>query len=566
MIGVDVERVRAAIADGESFTVEFKGESRGSLNDRDLVEAVVCLANGRGGLLLVGVEDDGRVTGARPRHESGRTDPLRLQALLANSTQPPIQTVVEAIQIDGLPVLCIEVEDSPRIVGTTRGTYVRRAIGGDGRPTCLAFHAHEMLAYEIDRGAADYGALPIPQVGWGDLEALEFDRLRRLVAESHGRGDAVLARLSDLDIAKALGVVRSDGDTVSVLAGALLLFGREDALRRFLPTHEAAFQVLRGLAVEVNDFFRWPLFRLAEEMLARFNARNTEEEIQFGLLRVAVPTYSAVAFREALANALIHRDYTARGAVHVQWKDDQLEISNPGGFPSGVRLDNLLVAPPHPRNPLLTDAFKRAGIVERTGRGINRIFEEQLRFGHSPPDYGRTTDSGVVAVLPGGPADLALTRYVLEQDSAGHPLRLSDLQVVTELLHDRRLSAAQVAGLLQTSEAETRRQLSRMVERGLVEARGEGSGRTYHLATAVYRALRESAAYVRVRGFEPLQQEQMVLSYVDAHGRITRGDVADLCALSPSQATRLLQRLADKGELVLLGAKRGAYYERPSHN
>ncbi|WP_322750200.1 MULTISPECIES: DNA glycosylase AlkZ-like family protein, partial [unclassified Frankia] len=403
-------------------------------------------------------------------------------------------------------------------------------------------------------------------VEWGDLEALEFDRLRRLVAESHGRGDAVLARLSDLDIAKALGVVRSDGDTVSVLAGALLLFGREDALRRFLPTHEAAFQVLRGLAVEVNDFFRWPLFRLAEEMLARFNARNTEEEIQFGLLRVAVPTYSAVAFREALANALIHRDYTARGAVHVQWKDDQLEISNPGGFPSGVRLDNLLVAPPHPRNPLLTDAFKRAGIVERTGRGINRIFEEQLRFGHSPPDYGRTTDSGVVAVLPGGPADLALTRYVLEQDSAGHPLRLSDLQVVTELLHDRRLSAAQVAGLLQTSEAETRRQLSRMVERGLVEARGEGSGRTYHLAAAVYRALRESAAYVRVRGFEPLQQEQMVLSYVDAHGRITRGDVADLCALSPSQATRLLQRLADKGELVLLGAKRGAYYERPSHN
>jgi hypothetical protein len=89
--------------------------------------------------------------------------------------------------------------------------------------------------------------------------------------------------------------VHTDTDVVTVLAGALPLFGREEALRRFLPTHEAAFQVLRGLAVEVNDFFRWPLFRLAEEMLARFTARNTEEEIQLGLLRVAVPAYSTTA-------------------------------------------------------------------------------------------------------------------------------------------------------------------------------------------------------------------------------------------------------------------------------
>lgn len=81
------ERVSRRIAEGESYGVEFKGEGRAPLNDRDLVEAVVCLANGTGGLLLVGVEDDGTVTGARPRHEAGRTDPLRLQALIANSTQ-----------------------------------------------------------------------------------------------------------------------------------------------------------------------------------------------------------------------------------------------------------------------------------------------------------------------------------------------------------------------------------------------------------------------------------------------------------------------------------------------
>jgi ATP-dependent DNA helicase RecG len=67
---------------------------------------------------------------------------------------------------------------------------------------------------------------------------------------------------------------------------------------------------------------------------------------------------------------LIHRDYSRLGAVHVQWHEDWIEISNPGGFPEGVRLDNLLVTPPRPRNPSLADAFKRAGIVERTARVI----------------------------------------------------------------------------------------------------------------------------------------------------------------------------------------------------
>ncbi len=110
---------------------------------------------------------------------------------------------------------------------------------------------------------------------------------------------------------------------------------------------------MSGIEVEVNEFHRWPLLRSMEEILARFQARNRETEVMVGLLRIGVPDYPERAFREALANALIHRDYTRLGAVHVQWRSEQIEISNPGGFPDGVRLDNLLVTPPRPRSPLL---------------------------------------------------------------------------------------------------------------------------------------------------------------------------------------------------------------------
>lgn len=224
------------------------------------MEAVVCLANGSGGVLLVGVEDDGTPTGARARHEGGRTDSLRLQALIANNTQPPVATTVGVVDLDGASVIVVEVPDSPRVVGTTRGTYLRRAVSGDGRPMCVPYHAHEMLAHEVDRGAVDYASLPIRGARWEDLDPLEFERVRRLVTEAGSRADSLLAGLSDREIAHALGLVR---DNAEVTTGALLLFGHAGALRRFVPTHEAAFRFSvgwrsRSMISSPTRSFGWP--------------------------------------------------------------------------------------------------------------------------------------------------------------------------------------------------------------------------------------------------------------------------------------------------------------------
>jgi ATP-dependent DNA helicase RecG len=558
------EQLQRLIAGGESLDVEFKGEERGTLSDDDLVEAVVCLANRSSdtpGWLLIGVEDDGRVTGARPRHESGRTDPVRLGALIANRTRPSLTPRVALVPCQGKEVVVVEVPRMSAPVGTTSGHYVRRAIAADGRPCCLPMFFHEMHARQADRGAEDYSALVVPDASWDDLDPLEFERFRRSIRERRN-GDQPLLALPDLELAKALGAVEANGNVRNVRVLGLLLFGRADSLRRFLPTHEAAFQVLAGQKVEVNDFFRWPLLRVMEECEQRFAARNREQELLVGMLRVAVPDYPPAAFREALANALIHRDYTRLGAVHVQWHADRLEISNPGGFPEGVRLDNLLVTAPRPRNPLLADAFKRAGIVERTARGIDTIFYEQLRNGRPAPSYDRSNESSVVVVLPGGQANLEFVRLLAEESRAGRDLRLDELLILNALWQDRRLTTEQAARLTQKPEPDARAVLNRLVEAGLVEPRGERKGRTWHLSAATYRRLGQPAAYVRQRGFEPLQQEQMVLQYVDKFGRITRADTCSLCQVGPYQAYRILKVLEEKGLLTARGERRGRYYER----
>lgn len=397
----------------------------------------------------------------------------------------------------------------------------------------------------------------------GGLDPLEFERFRRYVHASQGRGDAALADLPDLEIAKALGAVQADHSVTAVRVLGLLMFGREEALRRLLPNHEVAFQVLSGPHVEVNDFFRWPLLRVMEELLARFRARNRESELLVGMLRVGVPDYAPAAFREGVANALLHRDYTRTGAVHVQWHDDRVEISNPGGFPEGVRLDNLLVTQPRPRNPMLADALKRAGVVERTARGIDLIFFEQLRNGRPAPSYERSSPSGVALDLPGGSANMEFARLVAEERQAHRSLALDDLLLLNQLWIERRLTTADAASLIQRPETEARSRLQRLVEAGFVEARGERKGRSWHLSAATYRRLGDRSAYVRQRGFETVQQEQMVLQFTEKHGSISRGEAADLCRLSGPQAYRLLKALEQKGPLRRAGTRgRGVRYER----
>jgi ATP-dependent DNA helicase RecG len=562
-VTVDAAALGNLIAEGETFTVEFKGEEGAPLSDADLVEAVICLANGDGGVLLVGVEDDYRVTGARPRHETGRTDPTRVGSLVASRTQPPVRVSVDLAEVDGMAVLVVEVPDEPHVVGTTGGRYVRRALDVHGRPTCVPFHAHEMLSREIDRGRRDYAALEVPGAHWDDLDPLEFERMRSLVRSNGSRADAALLDLSDLDIARALGVVSGTGEDIGVRVGALLLFGRDAAVREHVPTHEVAFQVLDGTRVVVNEFLRGPLLRVADNLLERFRARNSEEEVPVGLLRIGIPAYPETSFREALANGLVHRDYTRLGAVHVQWHEDRIEISSPGGFPEGVAVENLLSVPPHPRSPILADAFKRAGLVERTGRGVNLIFEGQARYGRALPDYWRSSDTDVVVVIPGGPASLQIARFVAERAREGSELPFDALLVLNELARDREMTTAQAVALLHTTEPDARARLNRLADDGIVDAVGSGRGRRYRLAAGVYRALGEAAAYVRNLGFEPLRQEQMVLQYVDSHGSIARREAMELCGLTGAQASYLLARLVRRGELVATGKQRWTRYERP---
>ena len=164
-------------------------------------------------------------------------------------------------------------------------------------------------------------------------------------------------------------------------------------------------------------------------------------------------------------------------------------------------------------------------------------------------------------VLPGGQPSLEFAALVYEEDKAGRPLTLNELMILNTLFLERQVDAPRAGVLIQKGTAQARAVLERMIERGLVEARGSRRTRVYMLSATLYRRLHQEAEYVRARGFDSVQQEQMVLSYVRAHGSIARGDTARLCQIEPRQANRLLTRMVQKyPEFTMIGTKRAARY------
>lgn len=556
---MDSHQLQALLDAGETFTVEFKRASpRHALSDSDIVEAVICLANGQGGLLLLGVEDDGTVTGVAPRHGE-LTDAGSLTGMILNLTDPHWITDVEIVSHGQHDVVVIHVPAS-RVgpVGTRGGVFKRRSIKPDGTPECIPYRPSEMMSAGFDLSGVDYATLPAQGASMDALDPAEFERLRRLA--SAARGDASLAGLSDVEILRALRLDTSQTSMPAPALGAVLLFGTRAALERWAPTAECLFQDFRSGTAHVNDSLRLPLLAAADALEERVRLRNASTEVLVGMQSIQLPLVASAAAREVIANALVHRSYAELGPILVQFSDDALTVSSPGGFPAGVTVDNLLEQS-RPRSVALADAFKRAGLVDRRGKGINEMFNTQLRAGRDAPDYSKSTSSTVQATLATGRADLDLVRFILNyENSTQRSLGLDDLRMIHHLRVIGPSTASEIAEDLHLTPAGARGLANRLVEKGLIEVHGTSRNRRFHLDASFYDLAQDRNAFVRVSGVDTLKQEQLIVEFVRRFTKITRAEAASLIQTSPETASRLLRDLARRNALRMVGQRRAAHY------
>lgn len=544
------------IPEQETLTVEFKSDKK-KLPDHELIEAVIGMTNTAGGVLFLGVEDDGEITGVHRDH----TDEIGVAAVIANKTVPSVSVREEILTEEAKNVLRIEIPMSRTIVASSDGKILRRRIKLDGTPENVPLYPFEINTRLSELSLLDFSAQTISDATVEDLDSNERKRLRGIIKMR--KGDASLAELSDEELDKALCLVKEENGRLRPTVTGMLLIGKEERLQKLMPTAGASFQVLEGTKVRVNEQFTRPLLHAFEVIETHLKAWNPEREMEYGLFRIPIPEFSEAAIREGLVNAFCHRDYTILQMVRVVVEDEGLSISSPGGFIEGVTLNNLLTVEPHGRNQALADALKRIGLAERTGRGIDRIFEGSIAYGRPLPDYSESTSRYVKLFIQRAQPDMAFTRMISnEENRMGRTLSINSLLILSSLRTQRRASVRELSELIHVSEMRTKANVEKLLESGLIEAVGNGKARAYMLSAKVYREQENSVAYVRQTGIESLKYEELIVKLAKQQGYVTRDNVKELLGMNDGQAYRALKKLADKGQLVLVGKGRNAKYEQ----
>lgn len=538
----------------ESLTVEFKSDKKG-YPDRDLVEAVVAMTNSDGGVLYLGIEDNGLVTGVIAKHE----DEMGLAAMICNSTLPAVfvDTIIE--EYDGLKVMKISIPKSTSIVASVQGKILRRRLKANGEPENVPFYPYEITTRLSDLSLLDFSYRIVEEATYEDLDQNEFIRLRNFIVKSSG--ETQLLELDNEEIAKALCLVREVDGILKPTVTGLLLVGESSKIAQFIPTSSIVFQVLEGSVVRKNEEFRLPLLKAIEEVEINFDAWNKEYELDEGMLRVGVNEFSKVAFREAFINALCHRDYTMLGAVRILIDDEGLIISNPGGFVEGVTIDNLLTVEPHGRNKILADTMKRIGLAEKTGRGIDRIYEGSVLFGKPWPDYSESTNKMVKLFIQRAKPDYNFYNMIANvQNDMQKLLNINMLLIMSVIYRERRVTFKRILEVTKIRENKIRINLEKLIEMGLIEAQGQGVSRSYILGAKVYKNMHDEVNYVRQSEIDEIRFDELIMKFVKVNGEISRQDVCDLLSVSKDQAYRLLKRLVEKEKLVKQGSTRSTVY------
>lgn len=377
---------------GESETLEFK---KSTAQIRRAMETLCGMLNGAGGKVLIGVTPEGKICG---QAVSDKT--LREVAEQMGRFEPPVD--IRQVQIDlgdGKEVLVLEAQPDP-----TRRPYVF-----DGRPyqrvgptTSVMPQEtyHRLLAERLD-SRTRWETLQAEGYGLVDLDQEEILRTVRLgiaagrLPESTG---------SDIpDILHRLGLLK-DGRLNNA---AILLFGT-----RFLPDYpQCQLRMARFRGMDKSEFLdqrqmEGHAFSLLDEaMLFLRRHLPVAGRIVPGLFeREDEPLFPLEALREALVNAFCHRDYTITGgAVSLAIYDDRLEIWSDGTLPAGLSPADLKRDhPSKPRNPLIAKVFYLRGIIERWGRGTQKIVELCVKAGHPEPEFGEQAGSVWVRFLPSG--------------------------------------------------------------------------------------------------------------------------------------------------------------------
>lgn len=515
---------------------------------RDIREAVICLANTRGGTIVLGVADK-----KRTRREAiqgvGTIDGNDLRRRIYDGTEPHILVDIEEL---------VEPEGRLLLIRVPRGMPPHTTTEGVGKirvgKECKPLTGSDLSRLLFAGGQRDLTSETLPGVTLADLDPEQIKVLQRTI-ETEGGSEGLIG-LSSEELLRNLELVR-DGE---VTLAAVLLLGRSPALARWAPQHEVNFLRFKSQTrYDVQHNLKGPLLAVLDALRRILDAHLRLASLGAGGFgQLSIPDLTWWAAREAVLNALVHRDYFLRQSVHIELHRDRLEVSSPGGFIGGVTPQNVLRHPPVRRNPLLASVLQTVGLVNRAGLGVGRIWEELLRLGKGMPRYD--ADESLVRLTLPTRTHAPFARFVAEETREGRKLDLDDLILLRALTDRGFLDRWSAADRLQLSEEESAGRLVSLRERAYGTAHGRGRGTAYRLSRHFSDLLRGPGETDQDLPLEDEAVRLRIQTVLAERGRLTNAEVRRISGYSRNEVLRLLRSLSEEGLVVLHGRGRAAHY------
>src|SRR3989338_5848781 len=529
-----IQELEKLLQEHERENLEFKNKS--SFSDNELFDYCAALANEGGGYFIFGIDNKKRsVVGTKLFQGTLQGYPGRILNAI------DVKVKGEELLHPKGRVVIFQVPSRPKgrpVRSRGNLTYPMRA--GESL-TEMDQETLRVIFIEVDD---DFSSKIVPSFLFNDIDESALKRLRELLQlRNHS-----YSQKTDKDILRALELMDDDG----LNYGALILLGKKERIDQLLPSAEIIFEWRQEPNKISHDFrkeWRAPFLGIFDNVWKVISDRNIRIPIQEGLIQREVLAFNEQAIREAILNAITHRDYTiVSQSVFIKADPSNLLVVSPGGFLPGITPENVLDRQAW-RNRRIAEVFQKVGLVERSGQGMDQIFESTIRDGKGLPDLSGSDSSQVSLEIPARVKD---KNFILFLEKIGHEKQtffsFGEIYQL-ELLREKKILSD-----LKFKE--------RFLELGVVEKVGRTSGVKYILSHRYYQHEERPGLYTRIRGLSREHKKELILEHIRREGSGKKKDFKDAFTdLKTSDISNLLQELKNDEKIERIGSDRAGYWQ-----
>lgn len=525
---------------GEKGNISYNGSGKDKPQDRRrcILGYIAALCNEGGGYLVIGMSDDfpHQVTGTRQAENA--IGQLESDIYRDLSIRPDIYELYDE---NHLRVLVIQIPARPTGKVFKFEDVALMRVGEELKPM-----DDKTYISIIQEQEPDFSEEICEEAQFDDLdeEAIEILKSKYALKQKN----PAFRSLNNQQALSDLGLLK-DG---KVTNAAVLLVGKENVIHQLFPQAKVVLEH-RSTETQINFDSRFifgkPFYKLINELWSAINSRNGDIPVREGAYigLSSIPFFNEDVIREVINNAFAHRDYRRNSEIIIKMYPTRLDVTNAGGFPIGVTLDNLLTVPSTPRNRLIADTLSKTGIVERSGQGMDKIFLYTLSEGKPAPDYSRSDDFTVTVIL---------SAVVKE---AGFALFVQNIQ--SELPDNEKLSVFDIMELCKIRDGERKIAdksiAKKLEEKNCIEKHGKTNAQYYTLHRHYYEISGKTAEYSILTDWNAEQLFSVLMPYLEKYGKAKKADIIKIIGshISEKQLRTFLEQLRAKDYIKTEGER-----------